>query len=281
MPSPTFTKSYRVQRKGWRNMKQKKLKALISLGPLIFGLLLSSCSGIPHRTFIDEMERDDDRVWVPGQHFAIVPGDTGRAYRTSEEIASRTPASSARSRELSRYERSLHAELNRRVNRLDEREYEQYRIHRQYLTNQAEELYYLELSSRERFEYIRLKGHNPSITHNERNEYFHSQSTQGRIGQGRQDLRTPASVASSGPDRGPSEARSSMGLSLHEIRSNQRAPLSMGMSKDEVMRRWGQPMRIEHAGNPRLENERWLYRVAGQDRQVYFASGRVDGWIID
>jgi len=52
----------------------------------------------------------------------------------------------------------------------------------------------------------------------------------------------------------------------------------LGMSKDTVAESWGQPQRVDVAGNPRYENERWTYVKNGKLRHVYFESGRVEGW---
>lgn len=52
----------------------------------------------------------------------------------------------------------------------------------------------------------------------------------------------------------------------------------MGMTKLDVMESLGKPLRVEVAGNPRNENERWLYRLQGQQKYIYFESGKVGGW---
>lgn len=52
----------------------------------------------------------------------------------------------------------------------------------------------------------------------------------------------------------------------------------MGMSKDDVVDSWGRPSRVEVAGNPSYENERWAYNVNGATKYIYFESGKVDGW---
>lgn len=54
--------------------------------------------------------------------------------------------------------------------------------------------------------------------------------------------------------------------------------ITMGMSKDEVVNNFGKPSRVEVAGNPSFENERWLYNVNGASKYIYFESGRVGGW---
>jgi hypothetical protein len=44
------------------------------------------------------------------------------------------------------------------------------------------------------------------------------------------------------------------------------------------MNTFGRPTRVEVAGNPSYENERWLYSVNGATKYIYFESGRVEGW---
>lgn len=52
----------------------------------------------------------------------------------------------------------------------------------------------------------------------------------------------------------------------------------LGMNKHDVLESLGKPLRVEVAGNPRNENERWLYRMNGGTKYIYFESGRVEGW---
>lgn len=52
----------------------------------------------------------------------------------------------------------------------------------------------------------------------------------------------------------------------------------LGMTKNDVMESWGKPVRVEIAGNPRNENERWLYKMNGASKYIYFESGQVEGW---
>ncbi|MBT3984598.1 MAG: hypothetical protein HOE90_24795 [Bacteriovoracaceae bacterium] len=54
--------------------------------------------------------------------------------------------------------------------------------------------------------------------------------------------------------------------------------LLLGMAKDQVLSSWGRPSRVDVAGNPRLQNERWSYYRKGKFKFVYFESGRVQGW---
>ena len=52
------------------------------------------------------------------------------------------------------------------------------------------------------------------------------------------------------------------------------------MSKTEVQRIWGSPSRVDVAGNPKMENERWSFYHNGRVKTVFFESGRVEGWEI-
>lgn len=56
------------------------------------------------------------------------------------------------------------------------------------------------------------------------------------------------------------------------------ASLNLGMTKNQVMSSWGKPSRVEVAGNPSYENERWAYSVNGALKYIYFESGTVQGW---
>jgi hypothetical protein len=52
----------------------------------------------------------------------------------------------------------------------------------------------------------------------------------------------------------------------------------LGMSKADVIKAWGRPDRIDVAGNPAYENERWAYSQRGERRVIFFESGKVEGW---
>jgi hypothetical protein len=52
----------------------------------------------------------------------------------------------------------------------------------------------------------------------------------------------------------------------------------LGMSKDNVLNNFGKPMRVEVAGNPSQENERWAYTHNGATKYIYFEAGQVQGW---
>jgi hypothetical protein len=52
----------------------------------------------------------------------------------------------------------------------------------------------------------------------------------------------------------------------------------IGMTKHSVVQSWGRPNRVDIAGNPRYENERWAYLKRGKLNYIYFESGHVQGW---
>jgi len=51
-----------------------------------------------------------------------------------------------------------------------------------------------------------------------------------------------------------------------------------GMTKSDVESNWGSPSRVEVAGNPSYENEKWQYVINGATKYIYFEAGRVQGW---
>ncbi len=70
-----------------------------------------------------------------------------------------------------------------------------------------------------------------------------------------------------------------MGVSTPErISAIRKNDVLLGMKKNDVLESLGKPVRIEVAGNPRNENERWLYRLNGNQKFIYFESGQVQGW---
>lgn len=70
-------------------------------------------------------------------------------------------------------------------------------------------------------------------------------------------------------------------LDYLKIRDSQTGTLELGMSKDDVMSKWGRPGRVDVAGDPRNENERWSFNQGKARKYIYFESGRVQGWSQD
>lgn len=67
-------------------------------------------------------------------------------------------------------------------------------------------------------------------------------------------------------------------VSRHSIHSSE---LFLGMEKADVLEVWGKPARVEIAGNPSNQNERWSFVEDGSVKQVYFEGGKVHGWALD
>lgn len=65
-----------------------------------------------------------------------------------------------------------------------------------------------------------------------------------------------------------------------ERRSVHASDIYLGMEKHDVVRLWGKPARVEVAGNPKIKNERWSFIEDGSVKQVYFESGKVQGWAL-
>jgi hypothetical protein len=57
--------------------------------------------------------------------------------------------------------------------------------------------------------------------------------------------------------------------------------LYLGMEKDQVVKLWGRPSKVDVAGNPKQQNERWSFVEDGNVKQVYFEGGKVQGWALD
>jgi hypothetical protein len=82
------------------------------------------------------------------------------------------------------------------------------------------------------------------------------------------------------------ESDSPSGISEDAIDAASRAGvITVGMSTDDVVGVWGQPSKIETAGNPLSGNQKWIYSNGLSDRWalksprvVYFESKRVVGW---
>lgn len=216
----------------------------------LFSLLASCGSLLEHRTFVGEMDRETDGMFVAGRDFRVVSGDSGRAYRTREEIRGRTPASFGAA-EIA--DSSLEKELAFKEKALTEPEYRDYLAVIPYLETTSEKIYYLDLSRSERDFYISSKAER--ITPKTMNAYTYD----------------PSSYDGRGGDN--------MGFRQAGARSS--AEIFTGMGKDEVMSLWGRPMRVDVAGDPRNQNERWSFYEAGRRKQVYFEAGYVQGWVIE
>lgn len=127
-----------------------------ALWTAVFGIL-AGCSGISmNRSFISQMDRESDPLFVPGQDFRLTPGDTGKAYRGRREILRRTPMSIREGNQQD--DPSLYKELYDKESRLNQAEETRYRHVRSYFESPSEKIYYLSLPPRERESYLLSKG---------------------------------------------------------------------------------------------------------------------------
>jgi hypothetical protein len=139
-------------------------------------------------------------------------------------------------------DRRTRSTLNSELKRLEEAQSEtsmaQYEKVEKKFNNASEKIYFLKLSPAERQDYLESRGFSQSPT----------QTVRDRIQNANQRF--------------------------HERSSG----ISFGMSKDDVRYNYGQPVRVEVAGNPSNENERWVYNLNGATKYIYFEGGRVEGW---
>lgn len=205
-------------------------------------LFVTSCANMfENRTFIDQMDHETDSVFVPGRDFQAIAGDSGNPYRSRDEIMERTPMHGA-SLEEQRQNNSLYQELYRKEISLHPKEKKLYSEVEPYLNEVSEKIYFLNLSYHEKMDFIEANN---------------------------------LPVAGLGREYNRSASRSIAGLNPRGM--NEKS-LYLGMSKDEVMNLWGRPTRIEVAGNPLHQNERWAFYDNGQLKYVYFEGGNVQGW---
>lgn len=221
----------------------------------LIGILFitQSCAMLfPHRSFQEEMDRESDGLWIPGRDFEISAGDAGEIYRDRREIMRRTPATAYETKQM-KEEVALRSELARHENRLSEKQYKQYMRDRDDLNSVTEKIYYLRLPASERAAYMTTK----------RNSY--SQNSRAY-----------------GVSRGPASARPVDYDTYNPVNIwNIDKEIQQGMSKSDVRRLLGGPDRVDVAGNPSYENERWVYRSSGKVNYVYFESGQVSGWVLN
>lgn len=136
---------------------------------------------------------------------------------------------------------SIENELKDKIAQLDEDVLQNYRRDSQYLESDSERLYYLSMNADERINYINTKIQ----------------------------------------DMGDEEALKRDSREFLKRRSVRTQEIAEGMSKDEVVNLWGKPTRIEVAGHPKFENERWSFAEGGQVKKIYFEAGKVQGWSLD
>jgi len=135
-------------------MDMRTIKFIILVQTL---LILGGCAGLlGNRSFIDQMDRESDSIWVAGQDFDLTSGDSGRAHRSREEILERTPLDGL-TREQALENKSVRTELAAKLNSMTDDQYTQYASVRDHLDSDSEKIYYLNLPVSERQDYVRTK----------------------------------------------------------------------------------------------------------------------------
>jgi hypothetical protein len=124
-----------------------------------------------HRDFDAEMDeyRTDDPMFIAGEDFELVSGDSGESHRDYETIMNRTPPTE-RMQEDRKYTKSLRSELVVLENRMNESEYQSYSYVVDNLGSDSEKIYFLGLTNSEKRSYLELKGvRRQSTSQNSRN----------------------------------------------------------------------------------------------------------------
>ena len=68
------------------------------------------------------------------------------------------------------------------------------------------------------------------------------------------------------------------GYSSLEKRAIKKRQLFVGMTKSAVRRSWGSPEKVEYAGSPQMQNEKWTFYHGRSRKNVFFESGIVQVW---
>lgn len=207
---------------------------------------LTGCASLfQERTFIKEMDRQTEGAFIPHEDFQVVSGDERSGYRSREEIAARTPDGF---RENS-FNDNLERELSVKEKLLTMEQYTEYSELKPDLETTSEKIYYLSLSVDERDEYLSSRQLGK----------YARRIVPSKV---RRGYRAPASSPISNSFRNSRD-------------------ISQGMEKDDVRSSWGRPSRVEVAGDPSNQNERWTFYENGKVKQVFFEGGVVQGWALE
>ncbi len=136
---------------------------------------------------------------------------------------------------------SIENELRDKLAQEDEEDLRKFHRDSEYMESDSEKLYYLSMGAQERTNYVNTKI---------------------------QELSDEESLKKDSREF----------LKRRSVRSQE---IAEGMSKDDVVSLWGKPTKIEVAGHPKFENERWSFAEGGQVKRIYFEAGKVQGWSLD
>lgn len=216
------------------------MKTLLSL--ILICFTFASCGVLETRSFSGIMV-EEDPFFMPNRDFDVVGGDEGRTYRNISEIYGRTPAGERSSYEMNHH-LTLEQELINLENAQDNSSYEQYRRYANKLSSTSEKIYFLRLDSNaDREDYLRSRGIIDDV-----DRVYSADSYASR--------REP----------------------LYETPVRQ-PELGVGAGEQEVIAKWGQPIKRERQGSNIFSQEVWSYRGDnGRIKQLYFSQGQLQGW---
>jgi len=152
--------------------------------------------------------------------------------------------------------RALKSELKELEYIQPEEDLEFYDAHKHKFRSASEKIFFLNLPVEERRDYLVDRGFLPQNVSVRKTDFINNKS-------------------GGSPD---SINQSSFEPRIHSSFYERQDHLTIGMSKNDVLNSFGKPLLVEIAGNPRNENERWLYEMNGASKYIYFESGEVHGW---
>ena len=201
------------------------------------------------------MENEDYSFFNPREDFPVVGGDNGRDWISEGQRIQRTPAADVIMAE-ERSARALKSELRELESLQSDEDLEFYDKHKDKFSSASEKIYFLNLPPDERKDYLVDRGFLLPYPAKHRSHILNKVAQVSPVDTVDNDY--------------PSEYSDPFVLRRNDV--------MLGMNKGDVLESIGKPVRVEIAGNPRNENERWLYEMNGASRYIYFESGEVHGW---
>ncbi len=152
-------------------------------------LNLTSCAFMEqNRTFVDQMEGQQDPFFVPSRDFRITAGDSGEAFRSEKEILERTPLDGEDQANLIANKR-LNSEFERLYNAQSDFAKRHYHQYERFLPNMSEKIYFLRLESlTERNTYLYSK--NAPVYNNMEFVNFRRPANQISVGMGKSEVKS-------------------------------------------------------------------------------------------
>lgn len=113
----------------------------------VIAITTTSCAFLmENRTFIDEMEKDDEEFVMPGRDFRITAGDSGKVFRNEKEIQERTPLDGEEKAQFIADKR-LNTEFETLYAAQSDFALKHYHRFKRYLPTLSEKIYFLRLES--------------------------------------------------------------------------------------------------------------------------------------